>query len=120
MFFTEALAQGAGAAPGGSIFTALLPWLFILVIFYFLLIRPQQKRVKDHKSMCEAVSRGDTVVTQGGLIGKVTKVMEDEIMVEIAEGVKVKVIKSTIGDVRVKDVKAPAKEKTKKSAKDKK
>ena len=111
MFFTEVLAQGVGATPGGSIFGALLPWLFILVIFYFLLIRPQQKRVKNHRSMCDAVSRGDTVVTQGGLVGKVTKVAEDEIMVEISEGVKVRVIKSTISDVRVKGEKTPTKEK---------
>lgn len=102
MFFTPAYAQAAGGASGGSIMGALLPWLFILLIFYFLLIRPQQKRVKEHKSMVEAVKRNDTVVTQGGLIGKVSKVNDDEVIIEIAEGVKVKVVKSTLADVRVK------------------
>ena len=107
MFFTEALAQGTGAAGGGSILTALLPWLFILLIFYFLLIIPQQKRAKEHRQTCEGANRGDTVITQGGIVGKVTKVLEDEVMVEIAEGVKVKVIKSTLADVRVKGERAP-------------
>jgi len=67
---------------------------------YFLLIRPQQKKVKEHRAMVEAVRRGDQVVTQGGMIGKVSKVKEDgEIEVEIAEGVKVRVVKSTIAQV---------------------
>lgn len=106
MFITEAMAQTAGgaAAGGGSIFASLMPLIIIFVIFYFLLIRPQNKRMKEHRAMIEAVKRGDTVVTSGGIVGKVVRVHEDEgeVSVEIAEGVKVRVIKSTIGDVRIK------------------
>ena len=77
-----------------------LPLILIFAIMYFLLIRPQQKKMKDHKAMVEAVRRGDQVITQGGLIGKVSKVKEDgEIEVEIAEGVKVRVVKSTLANV---------------------
>ena len=78
-----------------------LPLILIFAIMYFLLIRPQQKKMKEHQAMVEAVRRGDQVVTQGGLIGKVSKVKEgeNEIEVEIADGVKVRVIKSTIAQV---------------------
>ena len=77
-----------------------LPLILILAIMYFLLIRPQQKKVKEHQAMVDAVRRGDQVVTQGGLIGKVAKVKEDgEIEVEIAEGVKVRVVKATLAQV---------------------
>ena len=78
-----------------------LPLILIFAIMYFLLIRPQQKKMKEHQAMVEAVRRGDQVVTQGGLIGKVSKVKEgdNEIEVEIAEGVKVRVVKSTIAQV---------------------
>jgi len=77
-----------------------LPLILIFAIMYFLLIRPQQKKVKEHQAMVEAVRRGDQVITQGGLIGKVSKVKEDgELEVEIAEGVKVRVVKSTIAQV---------------------
>jgi preprotein translocase subunit YajC len=110
MFISTAFAQAAdGAAGGTSIFGGLLPLIIIFVIFYFLLIRPQNKRMKQHREMVAGVQRGDTVVTQGGIIGKATKVGDDEVTVEIAEGVKVKVIKSTLSDVRVKG--APATEK---------
>ena len=79
---------------------SILPLVLIFAIMYFLLIRPQQKKVKEHQAMVEAVRRGDQVVTQGGVIGKVSKVKEDgEIEVEIAEGVKVRVVKSTIAQV---------------------
>ena len=79
---------------------SILPLILIFAIMYFLLIRPQQKKVKEHRAMVEAVRRGDQVVTQGGMIGKVSKVKEDgEIEVEIAEGVKVRVVKSTIAQV---------------------
>jgi len=72
----------------------------IFAIMYFLLIRPQQKKLKEHQAMVEAVRRGDQVITQGGIVGKVSKVKEDgEVEVEIAEGVKVRVIKSTIANV---------------------
>ncbi|MBV7393728.1 preprotein translocase subunit YajC [Mameliella sediminis] len=77
-----------------------LPLILIFAIMYFLLIRPQQKKMKEHQNMVSALRRGDQVVTQGGLIGKVVKVKDDkEIEVEVAEGVKVRVVKSTIAQV---------------------
>lgn len=80
-----------------------VPLILIFAIMYFLLIRPQQKKVKEHQAMVGAVRRGDQVVTQGGLIGKVAKVKEDnELEVEIADGVKVRVVQSTLADVRSK------------------
>jgi preprotein translocase subunit YajC len=80
-----------------------LPLILIFAIMYFLLIRPQQKKVKEHQAMVAAVRRGDQVVTQGGLIGKVSKVKDDnEVEVEIADGVKVRVVKSTISQVTSK------------------
>ena len=87
---------------GGAI-AQFLPLILIFAIMYFLLIRPQQKKVKEHQAMVEALRRGDKVVTQGGIIGEVVKVKEGgEIEVEIAEGVKVRVIKSTIATVMSK------------------
>ncbi|MCW5731711.1 MAG: preprotein translocase subunit YajC [Alphaproteobacteria bacterium] len=101
MFVSPAYAQSAGG--GGFDFMSILPLILIFVVFYFLLIRPQQKRAKDHKAMLEAIRRGDTVTTGGGIIGKVTKVNEDgTAQVEIAEGVRVKVVKGTIIEVRGK------------------
>ena len=80
-----------------------VPLILIFAIMYFLLIRPQQKKVKEHQAMVGAVRRGDQVVTQGGLIGKVTKVKEDnELEVEVADGLKVRVVQSTLADVRSK------------------
>ncbi|WP_084863548.1 preprotein translocase subunit YajC [Salibaculum halophilum] len=77
-----------------------VPLLLIFAIMYFLLIRPQQKKLKDHQAMVKALRRGDQVVTQGGLIGKVTKVKDDnELEVELAQGVKVRVVQSTISQV---------------------
>jgi preprotein translocase subunit YajC len=87
----------------------MMPLLLLFGIFYFLLIRPQQQRVKAHQQMVEAVRRGDTVVTAGGLVGKVAKVKDDgEIMVEIADNVQVRVVRSTLSEVRSKggDVKS--------------
>lgn len=84
----------------GGAFTQFLPLILIFAIMYFLLIRPQQKKVKEHQAMVEALRRGDQVVTQGGLIGKVSKVKDDnEIEVELAENVKVRVVKSTVAQV---------------------
>ena len=84
-------------------FGQFIPLILIFAIMYFLLIRPQQKKVKDHQKMVEALRRGDHVVTQGGLIGKVTKVKDDnEAEVELAQGVKVRVVKSTIAQVTSK------------------
>lgn len=92
----------AGAASGGTgaFLVQLMPLLLIFVIFYFLLIRPQQRRMKEHSAKVAAAKRGDTVVTGGGLIGKVTKVDDNEVEVEIASGVKVRAVKSTLADVR--------------------
>ena len=81
-------------------FAQFVPLILIFAIMYFLLIRPQQKKVKEHAAMVSALRRGDQVVTQGGLIGKVVKVKEEnEIEVELAEGVKVRVVQSTIAQV---------------------
>ena len=85
---------------GGSAFAQFLPLILIFLIMYFLLIRPQQKKVKEHQAMVAALRRGDQVVTQGGLIGKVTKVKDEgEVEVEVAEGVKVRVVRNTIASV---------------------
>ncbi len=102
MLISEAYAQAAG---GGfaEMATQFLPIVLIFVVFYFLLIRPQQKRAKEHKAMIEAIRRGDVVTTSGGIVGKVAKVQEDGLVqLEIAEGVKIKVVKGTIADVRAK------------------
>lgn len=83
--------------------STLVPLVLLFGIFYFLLIRPQQQRVKSHQQMVDAVRRGDTVVTAGGLVGKVAKVKDDgEVMVEIADNVQVRVLKSTLTEVRSK------------------
>jgi preprotein translocase subunit YajC len=100
MFITPAYAQSAEGSTDFLI--QILPFLLIFVIMYFLIIRPQQRRLKDHKEMVAAVRRGDAVVTGGGLIGKVTKADDDELVVELAPGMKVKVIRSTITEVRSK------------------
>lgn len=102
MFVSPAYAQAAGTAPasGGAMIMQIAPLLLIFVVFYFLLIRPQQKRMKDHRAMIDAVKKGDNVVTGGGLIGKVTRVDENEVEVEVASGVKVRAVKSTLTDVR--------------------
>ncbi|MDX8403046.1 MAG: preprotein translocase subunit YajC [Mariprofundaceae bacterium] len=91
--------NNAHAADGGSVgegFTSLIPLLLIMVIFYFLLIRPQQKKLKEHKTMVEATKKGDSVITAGGMIAKVKDVKDDILTVEIADGVKVKVKRDTI------------------------
>ena len=81
--------------------STMFPLLMLFGIFYFLLIRPQQQRMKAHRQLVESVKRGDTVVTAGGLIGKVAKVKDDgEIMVEIADNVQVRVLRSTLSEVR--------------------
>lgn len=96
MLVTPAFAQAAGGDAGSAI-ASFLPLIFIFFIMYFLLIRPQQKKMKELKAMIEALRRGDQVVTQGGIVGKVTKVGDDNMLeVEIASGVTVKVVKNTI------------------------
>lgn len=113
MLISEAYAQAGGGTT--DMLTSLLPLVLIFVVFYFLLIRPQQKKMKEHKAMIEAVRRGDVVTTSGGIIGKIAKVQEDGVIqLEIAEGVKVKVVKGTISEVRskggdIEDDKAEAK-----------
>ncbi len=101
MWISTAYAQGAdGATDGGGGFIQLLPLVLIFVVFWFLLIRPQQKKMKKHKAMVEGLRRGDRIVTGGGLIGTVTKVIDDsEAQVELAEGVRVRVLRNTIQDI---------------------
>lgn len=101
MFVTPAFAQASGAAPSGAAaIGSLMPIILIFIIFYFLLIRPQQKKMKEHRAMVEALRRGDQVVTSGGIVGKVSKVQDDGFVeVEIADGVKVKLVKHTITQV---------------------
>lgn len=98
MLISPAYAQGAAASPDA--FTTFIPLILIGVVFYFLLIRPQQKRMKDHRAMVQALRRGDKVVTGGGVFGTVTKVLNDtELQVEIAENVRIRVVRATISEV---------------------
>lgn len=100
MLVTPAYAQ---TGQGGDLFGVLLPFVLIFVIMYFLIIRPQRQRMKQHQEMVAGVRRGDTVVTSGGIIGKIVKVVDDnELQLEIAEGVRIKVVRGTISDVRTK------------------
>jgi preprotein translocase subunit YajC len=102
-FITPAFAQAAPGPGGSNFLIQLLPFVMILGIMYFLIIRPQQKRLKDHRDLIASIKRGDTVVTSGGLVGKVTRVIGDaELQVEIAENVRVRVIRSTISEVRTR------------------
>ncbi|WP_136682660.1 preprotein translocase subunit YajC [Falsirhodobacter xinxiangensis] len=99
MFATPAFAQAASGGAASAL-TSFVPLILIFGIMYFLLIRPQQKKLKDHRKMVEALRRGDQIVTQGGILGKVTHVGEgNEVEVEIATGVKVKVLRHTIAQV---------------------
>jgi preprotein translocase subunit YajC len=109
LLVTPAYAQDAAATGSGSALVQFVPLILIFVIMYFLMIRPQQKKVSDHKSMVAALRRGDQIVTGGGIVGKVTKVADDSMVeVEIADGVKVKIVKSTISQVLSKTDPAPA------------
>ncbi len=99
MFITPAYAQTAAGGGLGGV-GQFIPLILIFAIMYFLLIRPQQKKAKEHKAMIEALRRGDQIVTQGGIIGKVTKVKDNnEVEVEISQGVKVRVVQNTISTV---------------------
>lgn len=104
MFITEAFAQTAGGSAGGAdILMSILPFLLIFVVMYFLIIRPQRAQMKRRQELLKNIRRGDQVVTGGGIVGKVTKVIDDnELEVEIAETVKVRVARSGISEVRVK------------------
>jgi preprotein translocase subunit YajC len=110
MFITPAFAQGGlfGGDSAGML-TSFAPLIFIIVIMYFLILRPQQQKVKQHQAMIKALRRGDTVVTNGGLVAKVTKVVDDDqIEVEIADGVRVRQMRTMVSDVRAKS--EPAKD----------
>jgi preprotein translocase subunit YajC len=107
MFISQAFAQATDAAPTGlgglGGIAQFAPLVLIFVVFYFLLIRPQQKKMKAHREMVGQLKRGDRVVTSGGIVGTVTKVLSDtEVQVEIAENVRVRVIRSSITDVVAK------------------
>jgi len=97
------LAMAQDAAAGGSLMSSLIMFVPLILIFYFLLIRPQQQRQKKHRTMLEAMKKGDTVVTAGGLIGKVTRVAESEVTIELADGVRVRSLKGMIADVKDKN-----------------
>ena len=102
MFVTPAYAQTGGAGPDALI--SILPFILIFVIMYLMIIRPQRAQLKRRTEMLSAIRRGDTVVTGGGLVGKVTKVSEgsDELEVDLGNGIKVTAVRQTIADVRVK------------------
>lgn len=99
MFVTPAYAQAAGGAGAGAAFAQFIPLILIFAIMYFLMIRPQQKRLRAHRDMVGALKKGDHVVTQGGVLGKVTSVRDDELEVEISQGVRIRVVRSTIAQV---------------------
>lgn len=102
MFVTPAFAQG-GIPVGGDFLMSILPFVLIFVIMYFLIIRPQRQRVKQHQELVAGLRRGDTIVTAGGMIGKVSKVVDEtEIQVEIAEGTKVRILRTMVQEVRSK------------------
>jgi preprotein translocase subunit YajC len=102
MFITPAFAQGSPLG-GDNMLVSLLPFVLIFVIMYFLILRPQQKRVKQHQEMVKNVRKGDTVINSGGTIGRVTKVIDDEqIEVEIADGTRVRQMRQMIAEVRAK------------------
>jgi preprotein translocase subunit YajC len=103
MLISPAFAQGAPSGTTDMLTSFMLPMVLIFVIMYFLILRPQQKKVKQHQEMVKNVRRGDTVVTSGGLVGRVTKVVDDDqIEVEIAEGVRVRQMRAMVSDVRAK------------------
>ncbi|MBJ7253718.1 MAG: preprotein translocase subunit YajC [Sphingomonadaceae bacterium] len=100
------LGAAASGAGGSAFFVQLFPLLLIFVVFYLFLIRPQQKRAKAHEAKIAGVQKNDDVVTAGGLMGKVTKVADDHVEVEIAPNVRVKAVKSTIANVQSRNAKA--------------
>jgi preprotein translocase subunit YajC len=106
MLISPAYAQGlfgGGGGGGSDMLLSLMPFILIFVIMYFLILRPQQKRVKQHQEMVTALRRGDTVITSGGLVGKITKVVDDsEIELQLAEGVRVRQLRQMVTDVRAK------------------
>ena len=103
MFITPAFAQGAPAGGGLESYVQFVPIILIFVIMYVLMIRPQQKRAKQHQEMVKNLRRGDSVITSGGTVGKVTKVVDDDqIEIEIAQGVRVRQMRTMVAEVRAK------------------
>jgi preprotein translocase subunit YajC len=103
MFVTPAYAQASAAGSSTEMMMSLLPFVLIFVIMYFLILRPQQRRAKQHQEMIKNVRRGDSVVTSGGIVAKVTKVIDDnEIEIELADGVRARQIRSMVAEVRAK------------------
>jgi preprotein translocase subunit YajC len=116
MLISTAYAQGTGIFDQNALIQ-FLPLILIFVVFYFLLIRPQQRKAKDHKTMLDALRRGDRVVTGGGIIGTVARVEgAEEVSIDIAEGVRVRVLRSTISSVLAKPDPAAAREAAKQKA----
>ncbi len=100
---TPAFAQGAAGIGGTDFMYQVLPFVLIFVIMYFLILRPQQRRAKQHQELVKNLRRGDTVITSGGLVGKVTKLVDDEqVEIEVADGVRVRQVRSMVTDVRAK------------------
>jgi preprotein translocase subunit YajC len=120
MLITPAYAQGTGLFDSQSAMVQFLPLILIFVVFYFLLIRPQQKKQKEHRAMLQALRRGDRVVTGGGILGTVNRVVnDDEVVVDIADNVRVRVLRSTITNVLAKPDPAAARDAAKEKDKEK-
>ncbi|MTW20761.1 preprotein translocase subunit YajC [Allochromatium palmeri] len=98
-FISDALAQGEAAAPAGDPFMALLPLVLFAVVFYFLLIRPQAKRQKEHRKMVESLAKGDEIITMGGMAGRIADIGENFALVEVADGMKVKIRRAAVESV---------------------
>ena len=103
MFISPAYAQAAAGGDTNSMLMSLLPFALIFVIMYFLILKPQQKKVKEHAEMVKNIRRGDTIVTNGGLVGKVTKVVDDDqVEMEISDGVRIRQLRQMVSAVRTK------------------
>jgi preprotein translocase subunit YajC len=103
MFISPAYAQAAAGGDTNSMLMSLLPFALIFVIMYFLILKPQQRKVKEHNEMVKNIRRGDTIVTNGGLVGKVTKVVDDDqVEMEISEGVRIRQLRQMVSAVRAK------------------
>jgi len=112
------LLAACGGGGGSDFLIQLLPLVLIFVVFYFLIIRPQQKKVKEHKAMIDAMKRGDRIVTSGGMIGTVQRVVNDrEAVIEISDGVRVRIIRSMVAEIMAKTEAAGPDEKSEKAEK---
>lgn len=99
MLISPAFAQAAGGASQGDLLTTMLPMVAIFVVFYFLLIRPQQKKAKEHRAMIEAVEKGNEIVTSGGMVGRVSKLTDQYVTIEVAQGVEVTLQRQAIAQL---------------------